>query len=193
MGIHVVFEPSYTVADIVRRIRIALSYLMQLNDGGACPFYDLETHRCAVHGPYKPLTCRSFPYLPRVIRYRLDRENRTLDLEVKLVMSSLCPVVRKDLPSLDRAARISFAAKYAPREAEAALETVIARRIYAALLSDMWRKGIVELDDGSKYPMYPVVNGFSFLRQYYRYITVGELMGTARRMSEKYLENDLSG
>ena len=193
IGVDVTFEPSYTVADAVRRIRIALSYLMHLNEGGMCPFYDPRTYRCSVHGPYKPLTCRSFPYLPRVIKYRLDRSNKTLDFEVRFVMSSLCPIVRKDLPSLGDAARIGLAAKYAPQETEAALETVIARRLYAELLSDLWRRGIVELDDGSKYPMYPRVNGFSLVRQYYRYITVGELIGMARKMSEEYLEKDLTG
>ncbi len=171
LGVSVSFVPAYKVADLVSATRIALSYLMQLEEE-SCPF--LRGGRCAVHNLYKPLTCRSFPYLPKVVRYSLDPAARELRIDVKFVMSTLCPVVRKDLDAGEVARMSDFktALGYAPREAEVALETLEKRYLYAGILSDLWKSGVVELDDGERYPHFPVINGFAFIRRLYPHFTV---------------------
>jgi len=176
LGVAVVFTPAYKVADVKSGLRIAMSYLMHLDEEGKCPF--LDGARCMVHDLYKPLTCRSFPYLPKVIKYELDPLNREVRIEVKFVMSTLCPVVRRDLTPADAAkmSNINVAVKYAPRETKVALKTLEKRYLYAKILSELWRRGAVELDDESKYPFYPVVNGFAFIRRFYPELTLEKLL-----------------
>jgi len=175
LGTPVVFTPAYKVADVKSGLRVAISYLMHLDEEGKCPF--LEGTRCMVHGLYKPLTCRSFPYLPKVIRYELDPTSREIRIDVKFVMSTLCPVVRRDLAPADVAkmSSIHIAVKYAPRETEVALKTLEKRYLYAKVLSELWKRGAVELDDEGKYPFYPVVNGFAFIRRFYPELTLEKL------------------
>lgn len=176
LGVNVVFTPAYKVADVKSGLRIAMSYLMHLDEEGKCPF--LDGAKCMVHSLYKPLTCRSFPYLPKVIRYELDPVNREIRIDVKFVMSTLCPVVRKDLTPADAAkmSNINIAVKYAPQEAKVALKTLEKRYLYAKILSGLWKRGAVELDDESKYPFYPVVNGFAFIRRFYPELTLEKLL-----------------
>jgi len=176
LGVAVVFTPAYKVADVKSGLRIAMSYLMHLDEEGKCPF--LDGARCMVHSLYKPLTCRSFPYLPKVIRYELDPVSREIRIEVKFVMSTLCPVVRRDLTPADAAkmSNINMAAKYAPQEAKVALKTLEKRYLYAKILSGLWKRRAVELDDESKYPFYPVVNGFAFIRRFYPELTLEKLL-----------------
>jgi hypothetical protein len=175
LGAPVVFTPAYKVADVKSGLRVAISYLMHLDEEGKCPF--LEGTSCMVHSLYKPLTCRSFPYLPKVIRYELDPASREIRIDVKFVMSTLCPVVRRDLAPADVAkmSSIHIAVKYAPRETEVALKTLEKRYLYAKVLSELWKKGAVELDDEGKYPFYPVVNGFAFIRRFYPELTLEKL------------------
>jgi Fe-S-cluster containining protein len=176
LGVNVVFTPAYKVADVKSGVRIAMSYLMHLDEEGKCPF--LDGTECMVHSLYKPLTCRSFPYLPKVVRYELDPVNREIRIDVKFVMSTLCPVVRKDLTPADAAkmSNINIAVKYAPQEAKVALKTLEKRYLYAKILSGLWKRGAVELDDESKYPFYPVVNGFAFIRRFYPELTLEKLL-----------------
>jgi Fe-S-cluster containining protein len=175
LGVPVVFTPAYKVADVKSGLRVAISYLMHLDEEGKCPF--LEGTSCMVHGLYKPLTCRSFPYLPKVIRYELDPASREIRIDVKFVMSTLCPVVRRDLAPADVAkmSSIHIAVKYAPRETEVALKTLEKRYLFAKVLSELWKRGAVELDDEGKYPYYPVVNGFAFIRRFYPELTLEKL------------------
>jgi len=175
LGAPVVFTPAYKVADVKSGLRVTISYLMHLDEEGKCPF--LEGTSCIVHSLYKPLTCRSFPYLPKVIRYELDPASREIRIDVKFVMSTLCPVVRRDLAPTDVAkmSSINIAVKYAPREAEVALKTLEKRHLYAKVLSELWKRGAVELDDEGKYPFYPVVNGFAFIRRFYPELTLEKL------------------
>lgn len=176
LGVVVKFAPAYNVADVQNGVRIALSYLMLLDNEGKCPF--LRGTKCLVHDLYKPLTCRSFPYLPKVIRYELDPIAKEVRMEINFVMSTLCPVVRKDLSPGDVAkmANIKVAVEYAPREVAVAKETVAKRLFYARILSDLWQKGYVELDDGSAYPHLPVVNGFSYIRRFRPELTLKDLV-----------------
>lgn len=176
LGVAVVFTPAYRVADLKSGLRIALSYLMHLNEEGKCPF--LEGTKCKIHDLYKPLTCRSFPYLPKVIKYSVDPIAREIHIEVRFVMSTLCPVIRRDLTPKDVAkmSNINIAVKYAPRETEAALKTLEERYFYAKVLSELWKRGLVELAEEDKYPFFPVVNGFAFIRRFYPELTLEKLL-----------------
>ncbi|HII48097.1 YkgJ family cysteine cluster protein [Pyrobaculum aerophilum] len=176
LGVGVVFTPAYKVVDLKSGVRIALSYLMHLDESGACPF--LNGTRCMIHDLYKPLTCRSFPYLPKVIRYELNPAAREVHIDVKFVMSTLCPVVRRDLTAADVAkmSSVKIAVKYAPREVEVAVKTLEKRYLYAKILSELWRRGDVELDEEGRHPFYPVINGFAFIRRFYPELTLDKLL-----------------
>lgn len=175
-GVDVVFMPAYKVADLKSGLRLALSYLMHLGEDGACPF--LDRTRCKLHDLYKPLTCRSFPYLPKIIRYELDPAVREVRMDIKFVMSTLCPVVRRDLSTADVAhmADVKVAVKYAPREVGIAVKTLEKRYLYARLLSELWRRGEAELEEEGKYPFFPIINGFAYIRRFYPQLTIEKLL-----------------
>ncbi len=181
LGVEVRFRVGYTVVDLVNKVRLALSYLMLLNDQGECPF--LRNNRCLVHDRYKPLTCRAFPYLPRVIRYNLDKEAKALTFTVSYAASTACPVVKEGL-SNGALIRVSvdpeFARSVFPNEYPAAVEMVNAREIYAHYLTYLWRMGEVDLteDDGTYH--YPVVNSFWFLRRYFSDLTIDKVIAMSR-------------
>jgi hypothetical protein len=65
--------------------------------------------------------------------------------------------------------------KYAPRETEVALKTLEKRYLYAKGAFGAVEKRAVELDDEGKYPFYPVVNGFAFIRRFYPELTLEKL------------------
>ncbi|MCU7788001.1 YkgJ family cysteine cluster protein [Pyrobaculum sp. 3827-6] len=176
LGVEVVFTPAYKVADLRANLRVALSYLMHLDEDGACPF--LDGTRCMLHDLYKPLTCRSFPYLPKVIRYELDPAAREVRMDVKFVMSTLCPVVRRDLTAADVAhmANVKVAVKYAPREVGVAVKTLEKRYLYAKILSELWKRGEAELDEEGKYPFFPIINGFTYIRRFYPELTIEKFL-----------------
>ncbi len=176
LGVKARFAPAYTILDSISGVRIALSYLMLLDEEGKCPF--LKGTRCLIHDLYKPLTCRSFPYLPKVIKYELDPAAKEVRMEVNFVMSTLCPVVKADLRPVDlvKMGNIKIAAQYAPKEVEVARKTVEKRLMYARLLSDLWQKGYVDLHDGGNSPFYPVVNGFAFLRRFKPELTIKDFL-----------------
>lgn len=176
LGVSVQFSPAYTLAERYSGVRIALSYLMHLDSEGKCPF--LSGTKCLVHDLYKPLTCRSFPYLPKVVKYELDPIEREIRMEINFVISTLCPVVKSDLTPSDvlRMRNIKIAMSYAPREVKVAEETVDKRMFYARVLSELWKEDKVDLEDGRERPLWPVVNGFSFIRRFRPEITLKDLM-----------------
>ena len=183
LGVEARFEPSYMFFDRVSGMRIAVSYLMQLSDG-KCPF--LFGTRCAIHDRYKPLTCRAYPYLPRVIKYYLDYANKRILMEVRFTMSLLCPVTKSHYEYLgDAMNSIRVAVRYAPREADAALEMALIRRIYVDALSELWRNGLVELDEASVAPHAPIVDAFSFIRRFRSEFSIALIEKLARaRLAE---------
>ncbi|GGP19300.1 zinc/iron-chelating domain-containing protein [Thermocladium modestius] len=170
LGVRPRFVPSYMVADQLSGVRIALSYLLLLDEEGKCPF--LRGTKCSVHDKYKPLTCKSFPYLPRIIRYTMDASTKTIDFDTSFAASYACPVVKRDDPSHGNGdLRIYFR-----NEAPSAQEAIYLRKFYAATLTQMWRNGMIELVDPSDgLPPYPVVNGYSFIRQRLPMLTLSAL------------------
>ncbi|MGC8543010.1 MAG: YkgJ family cysteine cluster protein [Vulcanisaeta sp.] len=184
-----VFKPGYVITDIKNGVRIALSYLMQLNSKGICPFLDPYSKTCSVHSLYKPLTCRSFPYLPRVIRYIIDPELKVVDFNVEFVISSLCPVIKNnytpdDLELMMR--NIKIAMKAMPKEVDAAQEAIRVRKIYADALTALWRAGYIELrgNDGNNVN-WPIVNAFEYIRQFIPHITLDSFVPNIMEIMRK--------
>jgi Fe-S-cluster containining protein len=180
---NVKFTPGYVVLDAKNEVRIALSYLMYLDPSNRCPFLAPD-RSCMIHGLYKPLTCRSFPYLPRVIRYSVDPQDKSVDFTVEFVVSTLCPVTReysrREAEAIVRSRQI--AVRVMPNEARAALETIRARKMYAEALTVLWRSGIVELK-GTGYGdgvHWPLVNGYEFIRRFIPTFTIGAIAGFRR-------------
>ncbi|WP_229709896.1 YkgJ family cysteine cluster protein [Vulcanisaeta souniana] len=179
------FKPGYVITDIKNDVRVALSYLMQLNERGICPFLDPQDKTCKVHSLYKPLTCRSFPYLPRVVRYIIDPELKLVDFTVEFVVSSLCPVIRNNYTQEDLETMMSntkLAIKVMPKEVGAAEEAIKARRMYADTLTALWRAGYVELrGNNTNNTNWPIVNAFDYIRQFIPHITLDNFVPDAKK------------
>jgi len=178
-NIDITIAPAYTIADTYSRVRIALSYVMKLNDNNECPFLDKDKF-CIIHQYYKPLTCRSFPYLPRIIKYFINYEDRCIDFDVRLVVSTLCPIVKKMFND-DEIELICFNLEYAkkifPEEYDACLRSILLRKFYVNAISTLWKAGMInvkEVDNVSTY--WPVINAFDVLRKYMPYITIDLLL-----------------
>lgn len=86
--------------------------------------------------------------------------------------------MRRDLTAADVAkmSSVKIAVKYAPREVEVAVKTLEKRYLYAKILSELWRRGDVELDEEGRHPFYPVINGFAFIRRFYPELTLDKLL-----------------
>ncbi len=183
------FKPGYVIMDIKNDVRVALSYLMQLNEKGICPFLDTQDKTCKVHSLYKPLTCRSFPYLPRVVRYVIDPELKLVDFTVEFVVSSLCPVIRNNYTQEDLEMMMNntkLAIKVMPKEVGAAEEAIKARKIYADALTALWRAGYVELrGNNTNNANWPTVNAFEYIRQFIPHITLDQFVPNISRIIRK--------
>ena len=174
------FKPGYVITDVKNGVRVALSYLMQLNSEGVCPFLNKDDKTCMVHSLYKPLTCRSFPYLPRVIRYVIDPELKLVDFTVEFVVSTLCPVVKNNYTQDELEAMISnvrVAVKVMPKEVAAAEEAIRVRKLYADTLTALWRAGYVELRGSDENNTnWPIVNAFEYIRQFIPHMTLDKFV-----------------
>ncbi len=167
LGVEIVIRPGYTVYDRVSGYRIALSYVLELDEEGRCPFLT-RGNLCSIHRYYKPYTCRTYPYVPREVRYMFVKEARLIYARVEYGLSMHCPVIKRDREYIDRmlAADPFFIAKYMPEEYMAALEAEDKRRTLLAALTSLWRRGIVELE-ASENVEAQVLNLYELLRKYY--------------------------
>ncbi|AFL66645.1 putative Fe-S oxidoreductase [Desulfurococcus amylolyticus DSM 16532] len=156
-------QPGYTVYDEISGLNIAFSYIMELNNG-RCVF--LSGVRCLIHNVYKPLICRSYPYVPRHVKYNIDERGRYILATADYGISLACPIVRMDRSVLEKySENPGLVIRYMKREYEAAVEMENARNLLLGLLSKLWREGLVELSTGKRNT--PVVNLYEFLRKYY--------------------------
>ncbi len=184
LGITARFRPSYKIVDLVRRVKIVLTYIMDLNPAtGRCPFLG-EDNLCIIHNRYKPVTCRAFPRVPRVIQYVIDRYSKRLYFTYEIGISKICPVVRKLYD--DYTIRIlvenpEVAKRVMPEEYRACIEFLTSRAKYLELLTVLWREGQVELTEDIGYP-WPLVDAYSFIRQLYPEITIWFFMDTQPRL-----------
>ncbi len=155
---------GYVMYDRVSGYNLAFSYVMDLIEG-KCPF--LAGNLCRIQNLYKPLICRSFPYIPRQVRYNIDSYNRVVYATVEYGLSLMCPVVKKDKTELERLGELNpgILSEYMPQEYEAAGEMERIRSLLLALLSTLWRLGVVDLETGR--PGAPVYNLYLFLARHY--------------------------
>ncbi len=166
LGVEIEITPGYTLYDRAGGANIALSYVLHLDRDGRCPFLS-KRNLCMIHGVYKPYTCRSYPYVPREVRYIIAEKARLIYARVEYGLSSHCPVIARDMELIGErlAENPGFIAEYMPREYEAAVEAEEKRRLLLAGLSGLWRRGVVDLVE--KRPGAPVLNLYDLLRKYY--------------------------
>ncbi|WP_440059729.1 YkgJ family cysteine cluster protein [Thermogladius sp. 4427co] len=164
MGLVYKSYPGYSMYDRVSGYNLAFSYVMDLIDG-KCTF--LSGNLCMIHNIYKPLICRSFPYIPRQVRYNIDSYNRVVYATAEYGLSLVCPVIKDDKRMLEKMLETNpgFLAEYMPSEYDAAGEMERIRSLMLTLLSTLWRLGIVDLE--SHRPGAPVYNLYLFLVKHY--------------------------
>ncbi len=166
LGVKYRSRPGYRVFDKRTGRDIALSYVMELVDG-RCPFLR-QDDLCMIQDVYKPLICRSFPYVPKQVRYIISNELKLVFTKVEYGISSACPVIRQDKEVIMglMAATPLWHRLYFPREYVAAMEMEEKRTLMLRLLSKLWSSGIVEIDSdhGGKHN---IINLYELLRTYF--------------------------
>ncbi len=156
-------SPGYKMYDEISGLNLAFSYVMELVDG-KCTF--LKNNLCLIHDVAKPLICRSYPFVPKQVKYYVDNVNRHVYAVVEHGLSMKCPVVSRDIRRLEFVENpYRLAYYYTPKEFIASLEMERARNIYFELLSALWKKRIVDLAE-EKHGA-PVINLYQFLRTYF--------------------------
>lgn len=158
-------RPGYRVFDSRRKVWIALSYIMELVDG-KCQF--LEKDRCSINYIYKPLICRSYPYVPRQVQYTLASSYRVIFATSDYGLSIKCPIIKKDKEHIQSLMMrtLFWPQFYMPREYKAALEMEEKRTLLLKLLTGLWQRGITELSECGP-DSAPTINLYDILRNYY--------------------------
>ena len=168
MGIEVKTTHGYTVCEAVNGVNLAFSYVLHL-ENGKCPF--LRDNLCGIHYVYKPYICRSFPYIPRHVKYHIDEENRYIMATTEHGLSLACPVVKRDRGALERIEAMyggpmeKILIHYYKDGYVAAVEAENARSLLLRLLSKLWRDNIIDVKPSKHEGI--VVNLYEFLRKYY--------------------------
>ncbi|NPA24051.1 MAG: YkgJ family cysteine cluster protein [Crenarchaeota archaeon] len=174
----VTIRPGYKIVDLLSRVRVVISYILDLDArSGVCPF--LENDRCLIHGRYKPVTCRAFPRVPKVLQYVVDRESRGIYFSYEIGISKACPEVKRTYTDQEIDLLISspeIARKVMPAEFQACEEFLHIRKLYLDILTMIWRRGLAAFSDEISYP-WPLVNAYDFIRQYYPEITIHTFTG----------------
>lgn len=143
LGIDIDFEPGYMIYDTVSRTYIVLSYHLKLDKNHRCPF--LVGNKCILHGRYKPYTCRSFPYVPKEIRYIVDRTTKTIAHKSIYGVSTACVFVKRYSKTIEEVVRKHGIQGAFPYEYRSAFEAENWRRWYMASLTLLWRYSLVDL------------------------------------------------
>ncbi|MEM4717346.1 MAG: YkgJ family cysteine cluster protein [Desulfurococcaceae archaeon] len=167
LSLEVKFEPGYMLHDSISKVNIALSFVMQL-ESGKCVF--LKESKCSIHNIYKPYICRSFPYIPRHVKYNIDDINKYIYATTDHGLSLACPVVRRDRESLEKYSLrntpfINVIIRYYKDGYNAAMEAENTRSLMLTLLSKIWREGFIEIETAR--PRMYVMNLYEFLRRFY--------------------------
>jgi len=163
MGISIEFKPSYGVYDRFSGRFIVLSYILDLSNN-KCPFLG-EGNKCIIHNLYKPLTCRSFPYLPKDVRYYFDDINKIIIHRSNYGISLNCTFVKEHENELNRAIKIYGVRGVFPNEYAIAYFMESLRRHYLTALSKLWRSGLIDLKPGIRKGK--DINAYSFLLTMY--------------------------
>ncbi len=158
---------GYILYDSIRGVGIALSYAMELVDN-KCIFLDKD-NLCRIHSIYKPLVCRSYPYVPKQIRYTISRDLKIVFASVEYGISTKCPVIERDREYLSKLIThyVNWPQIYFREEYKAALEMEEKRSLLLRLLSKLWINGVVDLKETNPNKNIAVVNLYELLRSYY--------------------------
>lgn len=160
-----VSTPGYKFYDSLSKTYIAVSYVMELVDN-KCVF--LKENKCSIHDIYKPLICRSFPYVPRNVKYNIVWDSKIIFPTVEYGISTECLFVKEQSMFLHKLVESDdlLLHRFFYREMSIAREMEEKRLLLLNTLSDAWRRGYVELSDNPGI-VYNVVNLYEFLRKYY--------------------------
>jgi len=163
LGIDVSLTHGYVVYEAISGVNLAFSYVMHPVNG-QCPF--LDGNKCLIHFVYKPYICKSFPYIPRHVKYSIDNINKYIMASADYGLSLACQVVRRDREVLSKFSHMpGIIVHYLKAEHLTAMEAENARSLLLLALSKLWRRGLVEIKASS--PGVPVVNLYEFLRRFY--------------------------
>jgi Fe-S-cluster containining protein len=164
MGVNITTSPGYTVYDVISGVNIAFSYVLHLNEKSTCPF--LVDNKCSIHYIYKPYICRSFPYIPRHVKYSIDDVNKYIIASTDYGLSLACHIIRRDKDILEKyGGKPSVLIHYLRDEYLASVEAENVRLLLLYLLSLLWREGVVEIKPSVQGVQ--VVNLYEFLRRYF--------------------------
>jgi len=164
IGVNIKLTPGYTVYDAISGVNIAFSYILHLNEKSSCPF--LAGNKCSIHNIYKPYICRSFPYIPRHVRYSIDDVNKYITAEADYGLSLACHIVKRDREILEKyGVKHNILTRYLQDEYLASIETENIRLLFLYLLSVLWREGIVDVKPSA--PNAQVISLYEFLRKYF--------------------------
>ncbi len=144
LGIKLELIEGYRIYDDVSGKNIILSYAVKLNNSKRCPFLTHD-NKCSVHETYKPLTCRSFPYVPREIQYYIDNGTRTIMHKSIYGVSTACLFVKNNASKLEEEIMKHDIKQVFPNEYKYAQEAEHWRRWYMRMLTYLWRMGLVDL------------------------------------------------
>ncbi len=163
-GVSITTSPGYAVYDVISGVNIAFSYVLHLNEKSTCPF--LVNNKCSIHYIYKPYICRSFPYIPRHVKYSIDDINRYIIASTDYGLSLACHIIRRDKNVLEKYnSRPGILIHYLRNEYLASVEAENVRLLLLYLLSLLWREGFVEIKPSVQGAQ--VVNLYEFLRRYF--------------------------
>ena len=157
--------PGYKVFDNIRKSYIAFSYVMHLVDD-KCPFLSSD-NKCLINDIYKPLICRSYPYVPKYVKYNIIWEDRLIIPEVEYGISIHCPVIEMYKSRFNNTGENEYLVKrFLNKEYRNAMEMEYLRHLLLSYLSNLWRRNIVKLVDEDK-PYSHVINLYDVIREYF--------------------------
>ena len=167
--LNVVIKPSFIIWDSKNNIGIVLSYVLLLNND-VCVF--LKGSKCTLQNTYKPLICRSFPFVPSYIRYFIDNKLKQIVHYAKYGLSSLCPFVitikEQQLQSiaLDNKQRELSIPTIFPDEYEAYYITEYLRMTYLSALSKLWQEDLIDVSLQSDSTLLQYVNAYYIVKPF---------------------------
>ena len=186
LGVNIELSPGYTVYDSVSCVNIAFSFVLHLNEKSTCPF--LVNNKCSIHYIYKPYICRSFPYIPRHVKYSIDDVNKYITATADYGLSLACRIVKRDREILEKYSRHSILSHYLRDEYLASVEAENIRLLLLYLLSVLWREGIIDIRPSV--PSARVVGLYEFLRRYFpelpSRLNIDNILVKVRKWSKNY-------
>jgi len=186
LGVNIELSPGYTVYDSVSCVNIAFSFVLHLNKKSTCPF--LVNNKCSIHYIYKPYICRSFPYIPRHVKYSIDDVNKYITATADYGLSLACRIVKRDREILEKYSRHSILSHYLRDEYLASVEAENIRLLLLYLLSVLWREGIIDIRPSV--PSARVVGLYEFLRRYFpelpSRLNIDNILVKVRKWSKNY-------